>query len=146
MQTLAALQDYAKDWAEEGIITVVFVCTRVPATLHKRNAWSHAFEPLTVGDVTPDEARQFLRQRGVEDANVEPILEVGLLLTPASMSVAFVNALFIPTVSVAVGAIYPQHPTDRCPLYVAQVVGGRLQTLDKCATMLQNHASLAGAH
>lgn len=65
-----ALVEYAKDWAQEGTISVVFVASRwdtAAALMGDHPAQSRAGTPLLVGDVSQDEAVELLTKLGVDE-------------------------------------------------------------------------------
>lgn len=49
-------------------------CCGVATT--ERSSWSRAFEPIEVPDVSDEEAAAFLRQRGVSDKHLQPVIQV----------------------------------------------------------------------
>ncbi|KIX03339.1 uncharacterized protein Z518_06891 [Rhinocladiella mackenziei CBS 650.93] len=66
---LDLFQDYAKKAADQEIFTIVFVSSegRVPRPMTDRSSWSRRGEITEIGDVTREEALQYLRLRKVDD-------------------------------------------------------------------------------
>lgn len=68
-----ALVEYAKDWAQDGTISVVFVASRwdtAAALMGDHPAQSRAGTPLLVGDVSEEEAAELLVKLGVGEKEV----------------------------------------------------------------------------
>jgi hypothetical protein len=66
-ELLFDLQNFAKDCADAGTLRVVFVSSEGVALplLQSRSAWSRAMQPLEVGQISDQEAVDYLQKRGV---------------------------------------------------------------------------------
>ncbi|KAI9781738.1 MAG: hypothetical protein M1839_005731 [Geoglossum umbratile] len=90
---LAQFQDFAKEASDNGIATVIFVSSegRIPRRMRERSAWSRAQRVFEIGDVSRDEALQYLRLQGIDDKIAVQINElVGgrmILLKSASRNI-----------------------------------------------------------
>ncbi|DBA82847.1 TPA: hypothetical protein ACH3X1_007069 [Trebouxia sp. C0004] len=75
---LETLQDYCKDWAEQTIVSVVLVCSEglAPHIMHSRDAWSHAYQPGEIRNITNEEAKDYLVNRGIEAEDAEELVKV----------------------------------------------------------------------
>lgn len=72
------IQDEAKRLTDERIATIVFVSSEghVPRRMMERSSWSRAGAIVEVGDVTKEEALEYLRLRGVKDMQALQIYEL----------------------------------------------------------------------
>ncbi|DBB09593.1 hypothetical protein WJX82_008458 [Trebouxia sp. C0006] len=75
---LETLQDYCKDWAEQTIVSVVLVCSEglAPHIMHSRDAWSHAYQPGEIRNITTEEAKDYLVNRGIDAQDAEQLVQV----------------------------------------------------------------------
>ncbi|KIX01032.1 uncharacterized protein Z518_10098 [Rhinocladiella mackenziei CBS 650.93] len=65
---LDRFQDYAKNAADKGTAAVVFVSSkgRVPRRMMERSSWSRRGEIIEIGDVSKEEALQYLKLRNID--------------------------------------------------------------------------------
>ncbi|KAI9782085.1 MAG: hypothetical protein M1839_005431 [Geoglossum umbratile] len=75
---LAQFQDFAKEASDSGIATVIFVSSegRIPRRMRERSAWSRVQRVFEIGDVSRDEALQYLRLHGIDDKTAAQIYEL----------------------------------------------------------------------
>ncbi|KAI9779927.1 MAG: hypothetical protein M1839_007083 [Geoglossum umbratile] len=75
---LAQIQDFAKEASDSGIATVIFVSSegRIPRRMRERSAWSRVKRVFEIGDVSRDEALQYLRLKGIDDEMAARIYEL----------------------------------------------------------------------
>ncbi|KAI9770608.1 MAG: hypothetical protein M1840_003200 [Geoglossum simile] len=66
---LAQFQDFAKEASDSDIATVIFVSSggRILHHMRERSAWSRVQRIFEIGDVSRDEALQYLRLQGIDD-------------------------------------------------------------------------------
>ncbi|RIB30803.1 P-loop containing nucleoside triphosphate hydrolase protein [Gigaspora rosea] len=71
------LQDFAKDCADRGTLVIVFIASDglVPRVMQSRSAWSRAKIPFEVGDISDDEAMEFLQGSGIDKKNAEDVVK-----------------------------------------------------------------------
>ncbi|KAF0416967.1 hypothetical protein F8M41_007369 [Gigaspora margarita] len=74
---LGILQDFAKDCADRGSLVIVFIASEglVPQIMKSRSAWSRAIIPFEVGDISDDEAMEFLQDSGIDKKNAEDVVK-----------------------------------------------------------------------
>ena len=73
-----SFQEYAKEWADQQLVTMVFVASE-RATLKQmenQRAWSRAFEPVAVPGISESEAVEYLRRRDVHSSHIKKLVEV----------------------------------------------------------------------
>ncbi|KAI9773369.1 MAG: hypothetical protein M1840_007584 [Geoglossum simile] len=75
---LAQFQDFAKEASDEGIATVIFVSGEyhILRRMRERSEWSRVQQVLEIGDVSRDEAFQYLRLKGIDDKIAAQIYEL----------------------------------------------------------------------
>jgi len=75
---LAQFQDFAKEASDSGIATVIFVSSegRIPRRMRERSAWSRVTRVFEIGEVSRDEALQYLRLKGIDDEMAARIYEL----------------------------------------------------------------------
>lgn len=75
---LETLQDFSKDWAEQMIVSVVLVCSEPQALhiLHSRDAWSHAYQPGEIKNITQEQAIEYLVSRHIAKADARELVQV----------------------------------------------------------------------
>lgn len=75
---LETLQDYCKDWAEQMIVSVVLVCSEslAPHIMHSRDAWSHAYQPGEIKNISQEQAAEYLEKRGIDPKDAEQLVKV----------------------------------------------------------------------
>ncbi|KAI9761804.1 MAG: hypothetical protein M1840_001684 [Geoglossum simile] len=75
---LAQFQDFAKEASDSGIAIVIFVSSegRIPRQMRERSAWSRVQRVFEIGDVSKDEALQYLRLHGIDDKTAAQIYEL----------------------------------------------------------------------
>ncbi|KAL4436714.1 hypothetical protein ABPG75_003853 [Micractinium tetrahymenae] len=78
-KVLAAMRAFARDWAQEGTITTIFVAhewSTVEKLIGEHPVQSRAGPPLRVPDITPGEALQYLEALGVAPMMAEKCSEL----------------------------------------------------------------------
>eukprot|EP00981_Chlorochromonas_danica_P004702 scaffold946_cov171-Ochromonas_danica.AAC.2 len=70
---LEIFQDFAKDCACEGTLRIVFISSDGSALplLQSRSAWSRAEEPLEVGEISDEDAVEYLVSKSVPEPNAK---------------------------------------------------------------------------
>ncbi|RIB30791.1 hypothetical protein C2G38_2151768 [Gigaspora rosea] len=76
---LGILQDFffAKDCADRGTLVIVFIASDglVPRVMKSLSAWSRAKIPFKVGNISDDEAMEFLQDSGIDKKNAEDVVK-----------------------------------------------------------------------
>ncbi|KAI9771991.1 MAG: hypothetical protein M1840_001279 [Geoglossum simile] len=75
---LAQFQDFAREASDSGIATVIFVSSkgRIPRQMRERNVWSRVQRVFEIGNVSRDEALQYLRLHSIDDKTAAQIYEL----------------------------------------------------------------------
>ncbi|KAI9765466.1 MAG: hypothetical protein M1839_005497 [Geoglossum umbratile] len=75
---LAQIQDFAKEASDSDIATVIFISSegRIPRRMRERSAWSRVQRVFEIGDVSRDEALQYLRLQDIDDKTAAQIYEL----------------------------------------------------------------------
>jgi hypothetical protein len=77
---LSHLQDYAKDTADTGTISVVFVSSEGHRVLRhmvgNRDSWSRCGDIIEISDVSKEEALQYLKLRKIDEERAAQIYEL----------------------------------------------------------------------
>jgi hypothetical protein len=75
---LDQFQDYAKHAADDGIVSVVFVSSegRIPPRMIRNSSWSRSGHIIEIGDISKEEALQYLKFRKIDEKQAAQIYEL----------------------------------------------------------------------
>ena len=77
-ELLEELQGYAKVGADNATASVVFVTSdgRVPPRMHKDSSWSRSGHIIKIGDISKEEALQYLEFRKIDEKQAAQVYEL----------------------------------------------------------------------